>query len=306
MDRSGLLLVEKGQGVTSFHVVAHLRRLLGVHKIGHGGTLDPHATGLLPILTGEGTKLTQFLTELDKEYEVALLLGVRTDTLDITGKVLEERPVPDLAEAAVQELLKRSIGEIAQVPPMFSALHHQGRRLHELARQGKTVERPPRTVHIHAIELLALTLPRLRLRIACGRGTYIRSLCADLGQAIGCGAAVEQLVRTRVGRFTLAEAVPWPKLMGLRDPAPLWDRLVPPEVALEHLSLIVLPEGAAASFRHGQTVPSEGVNSDQFYRVMGDGLFLGVGAGTAKAMLRPIRLFHASAEKSRRHPVERA
>ncbi len=306
MDRSGLLLVEKGQGVTSFQVVAHLRRLLGVHKIGHGGTLDPHASGLLPILVGEGTKLTQFLTEQDKEYEVTLLFGVKTDTLDVTGRVLEERPVPDLTEGAIQGLLQRSLGEIAQVPPMFSALHHQGRRLHELARSGVTVERPPRTVRIHTIELLKLALPRLSLRIACGKGTYIRSLCADLGEAMGCGATVETLIRTRVGRFALAEAVPWRELSELLDPTPLWDRLLPPEGALAHLAAVVLSEGTVAPFCHGQAVPSDGVNSDQLYRVMGHGLFLGVGAGTEKSTLRPIRLFHASAEKSRRHPGERA
>ena len=306
MDRGGLLLVEKGQGVTSFQVVAHLRRLLGVHKIGHGGTLDPLATGLLVILTGEATKLTQFLTEQDKEYEVTLRLGVRTDTLDVSGRVLEERPVPLLTRARVQDLLKRFVGEIAQVPPMFSALHHQGRRLHELARQGVTVDRPPRRVRVHDIELLDLALPRLILRIACGKGTYIRSLCADLGEAMGCGAIVEHLIRTRVGRFTLAEAVPWRELVELRDPTPLWDRLLPPEVALAHLAAVVLSEGTVAPFCHGQAVPSEGVNSDQLYRVIGHGIFLGVGVGTVKSTLRPIRLFHASAEKSRRHSAERA
>ena len=306
MDGSGLLLVEKGQGVTSFQVVAHLRRLLSVHKIGHGGTLDPLATGLLPILVGEGTKLTQFLTEQDKEYEVTLLLGVKTDTLDVTGRVLEEQPVPDLTEDAIQGFLKCCLGEITQVPPMFSALHHQGRRLHELAREGVTVERQPRTVCIHAIELLELALPRLSLRVACGKGTYIRSLCSDLGEAMGCGATVERLVRTRVGRFTLAEAVPWRELVLLGDPGSLWDRLLPPEVALAHLPAVVLPEDAVVPFCHGQAVPSEGVNSDQLYRVMGHGIFLGVGVGTVQSTLRPIRLFHASTEKSRRHPAERA
>lgn len=306
MDLSGLLLVEKGQGVTSFQVVAYLRRLLGVHKIGHGGTLDPHATGLLPILVGEGTKLTPFLAEQDKEYEVTLLLGVKTDTLDITGKVLEELPVPALTRDAVQEILKRFVGEIAQVPPMFSALHHRGRRLYELARQGMTVERPSRTVRIHAIELLDLAVPRLTLQIACGRGTYIRSLCADLGEALGCGATVECLVRTRVGQFTLAETIPWSELIGLQDPRPLRDRLLPLEAALQHLSSVVLPKGAVTAFCNGQAVPYDGVNSGQAYRIIGNDMFLGVGVGTAKDTLRPVRLFHAGPESSRRHPAERS
>ncbi len=303
---SGLLLVEKGQGVTSFQVVAHLRRLLGVHKIGHGGTLDPLATGLLPILVGEGTKLTPFLTEQDKEYEVTLILGVKTDTLDITGKILEELPVPALIREAVEEVLKRFVGEIAQVPPMFSALHHRGRRLYELARQGMTVERPSRTVRVHAVELLDLAVPRVTLRIACGRGTYIRSLCSDLGEALGCGATVERLVRTRVGRFTLAEAIPWSELTGLRDAQSLRDRLLSLEAALRHLSSVVLPKGAVTAFLSGQAVSYDGVASGQAYRVIGNDMFLGVGVGTVKATLRPLRLFHAGPESSRRHSTERA
>ena len=305
MEASGLILVEKGQGVTSFQVVAQLRRLLRIHKIGHGGTLDPHATGLLPILLGEATKLTPFLTDQDKEYEVTLLLGVLTDTLDITGRVLAERPVPPLSAGRVQELLRGFVGDIQQIPPMFSALHHHGRRLYELARQGFTVERPPRTVRVHAIELLELALPRLTLRVTCGKGTYVRSLCADLGDAVGCGATVERLARVRVGRFSLADALPWSELIELRDPAPLWNRLLPPEVVLAHLASITLPDEAAPLFRHGRAIPRDDVDPDRLYRVIAGGVFLGIGAGTAGATLQPVRLFHASPENPRGHPAGR-
>lgn len=305
MDPSGLLLVDKGEGVTSFQVVALLRRLLGVHKIGHGGTLDPHATGLLPILVGETTKLTPFLTEQDKEYEATVLLGIRTDTLDVTGRVLETRPIPSLARETIEGLLARFVGEISQVPPMFSALHHEGRRLHELARQGVTVERPPRKVRVHAIGLLDFALPRLTLRIACGKGTYVRSLCADLGEALRCGATVERLTRTRVGRFPLADAAPWSEVASLRDPAPLWKRLLPPEAVLEHLASVSLPEHAATRFCHGQAVSHDGVSADQIYRVLGPETFLGVGVGTRQATIRPVRVFHAALDKSRRDPAER-
>src|SRR3990170_53634 len=247
----GVLIAEKGPGVTSFQVVAHLRRVLRVPKVGHGGTLDPMATGVLPILLGEATKLTPYLQTQDKEYVATIRLGVTTDTLDVTGRVLTEQPVPALGVAAIRATLARFEGEIDQVPPMFSALHAGGRRLHELARAGIEVPRAPRRVRIDAIELLDWTPPLMRLRVACGKGTYIRSLAADLGAVFGCCARLEALERTRVGAFTLADAVPWSALRD-GDAAALGARVLPPDLVVAHLPAVRLDPAAADRLRRGQ------------------------------------------------------
>src|SRR5262245_56635633 len=230
----GLLLADKGPGVTSFQVVAHLRRILRVPKVGHGGTLDPMATGLLPSLLGKATKLTAYLQGQDKEYLATVRLGVATDTLDATGRGTDERPSPPLTVDAVRGMLQRFVGEIEQVPPMFSAVHAGGRRLHELARSGVVVERAPRRVRVHAFELLECALPRLRVRVVCGSGTYVRSLAAELGEALGCGAHVETLVRTAIGMLRLEDAVPWASIQD-GDTAVLAARVLPADRAVGHL-----------------------------------------------------------------------
>ena len=226
-SRSGILPVEKGRGVTSFQVVAHLRRILRAPKIGHGGTLDPEATGVLPILIGEATKLTPYLTDLDKEYLATVRLGLTTDTQDVTGTVLERRPVPDLERAVVDAALGRFVGAISQVPPMYSALRRGGRRLYELAREGVTVEREARQVRVYAIALVDLALPDLVIRVRCGKGTYIRTLAADLGEVLGCGGTLASLVRTRVGPYALADAVSWDEVRAARPGPVLWERVLP-------------------------------------------------------------------------------
>jgi tRNA pseudouridine55 synthase len=188
MTLDGLLLADKGPGVTSFQIVAHLRRVLRVAKGGHGGTLDPMATGVLPILLGSATKLTGYLQGQDKEYLATIRLGIETDTLDATGAVTRERPVPPVGADDVRAVLARFTGDIEQVPPMYSALHAGGKRLHELARAGIAVERAPRRVRIYAFDLIECAPPRLRTRVACGSGTYIRSLAGvSVGEAWGAG-----------------------------------------------------------------------------------------------------------------------
>ena len=168
--RAGILPVEKGPGVTSFQVVAHLRRVLRVQRIGHGGTLDPAATGVLPILVGEATKLTPYLVDLDKEYVATVRLGVTTETQDLTGTVLETHPVPALDAPALEAAVVPFVGRIQQVPPMYSALHRDGKRLYELARQGVEVEREPREVIVHSIRLESVALPDFVIRVRCGKG----------------------------------------------------------------------------------------------------------------------------------------
>lgn len=295
--RSGILPVEKGPGVTSFQVVAHLRRVLRVSRIGHGGTLDPAATGLLPILIGEATKLTPYLVDLDKEYVATVRLGVVTESQDLSGAVLETRPVPALDRAALEAALGPFVGVIRQVPPMFSALRRGGKRLYELARQGVEVEREPREVTVHSIVVESVALPEFVMRIRCGKGTYVRTLAADVGAALGCGAALAALVRTRVGPFALEAAVPWDELREARSGERLWPRLLPPDTALAALAPVRLDAGAARGFAHGQAVPAGGA-VDGLLRVYGpDGGLLGVGRGLGDRV-KPERLLHADPARS--------
>jgi tRNA pseudouridine55 synthase len=299
--RSGILPVEKGPGVTSFQVVAHLRRLLRAPRIGHGGTLDPDATGVLPILIGGATKLTPYLTELDKEYLATVRLGVTTTTLDTTGAVLETRPVPALDVPTVKAALGRFVGVIQQVPPMYSAVRRGGRRLYELARAGIEVERGARAATVHAIALEELAAPDLRIRVRCGKGTYIRVLAADLGAALGCGGALASLVRTRVGPYALEHAVSWGDLRDARHGAPLWDRVQPGDSALASFPAVTLDPAGAPLFLHGHAVETSA--EDGLVRVYGAAdLFLGVGLARA-GRVKPERLIHADPARPRVLPA---
>ena len=290
--RAGILPVEKGPGVTSFQMVAHLRRVLRAPRIGHGGTLDPAATGLLPILIGEATKLTPYLVELDKEYVATVRLGVTTETQDLTGAVLETRPVPALDAPALEAALAPFVGAIRQIPPMFSALHRDGKRLYELARQGVEVEREPRQVVVHSIRLESIALPDFVIRIRCGKGTYVRTLAADVGAALGCGATLAGLVRTRVGPYALDAAVAWDVIREARTGEQLWPRLLPPDSALASLAPVRLDGDGARAFAHGQAV-AIGERVTGLARVYGpDGGLLGVGQGLGDRV-KPERLLHA-------------
>lgn len=295
--RAGILPVEKGPGVTSFQVVAHLRRVLRAPRIGHGGTLDPAATGLLPILIGEATKLAPYLVDLDKEYVATVRLGVITETQDLSGAVLETRPVPALDAPALEAALAPLTGVIRQVPPMYSALRRGGKRLYELARQGVEVEREPREVTVHSIQLESVALPDFVVRIRCGKGTYVRTLAADVGAALGCGAALAALVRTRVGPYRLEGAVPWDEVREARSGERLWPRLLPPDSALIELGAVRLDAAAARAFAHGQAVAAGG-RAGGLLRVYGpDGGLLGVGQGLGDRV-KPERLLHAHPPRS--------
>jgi len=289
---SGVLPVEKGAGVTSFQVVAHLRRLLRAPKVGHGGTLDPDATGVLPILLGEATKLTPYLVDMDKEYVATIRLGITTETQDLSGAVVATSPVPALDEKLVADALRPFVGLIRQVPPMYSALHHEGRRLYELAREGRTVDREPREVIVHAIDVVSVALPDVVLRVRCGKGTYIRALAADLGKALGCGATLAALARTRVGPYALEESVSWPDVRDARHGAALWDRILPPDSALSSLLPVRLDARQARAFGHGQPVdaPTGAAGHARVYGPGGDLLGIGTIQGH---LVRPERLLHA-------------
>ncbi len=195
----GILVIRKEKGYTSHDVVAKLRGILHMKKIGHIGTLDP-AEGVLPVALGRGTRLVELLTEKEKTYEAVLRLGVSTDTQDMTGTVLSEMPVT-VTEEEVREAVESFVGEQMQVPPMYSALKVNGKKLYELAREGKTIERKPRPVVFYEIRIMDISLPLVRISVTCSKGTYIRTLCNDIGEKLGCGGAMEELLRTRVRKL---------------------------------------------------------------------------------------------------------
>ena len=205
MSYNGIINIYKEQGYTSFDVVAKLRGILKMRKIGHTGTLDPDATGVLPVVLGSATKLVDMLTDKRKEYIATLRLGITTDTLDITGTVLSET-IPDVSEGEVREAILSFIGPMLQTPPMYSAIKVNGRKLYELAREGIEIERQKRSIEIFDIEILDMSLPDIRLRVECSKGTYIRSLCADIGDKLSCGAVMTSLMRTKSGDFAIDRA----------------------------------------------------------------------------------------------------
>lgn len=292
---AGILVVDKAAGVTSFDAVALARRRLGVRRVGHAGTLDPPATGVLPLLVGEATKLTPYLMDHDKEYVVTVRFGVTTDTHDLSGKVLTESPVVGLSRERVEAACRPLVGRITQVPPMFSAIHHDGRRLYELAREGIEVERAPREVVVLSIAVEDVGETAATLRIVCGKGTYVRVLAADLGAALGCGGAVERLTRTRVGPFTLREAVSWAELSDAETET-LWARVLPVDAALADWPAARLDFDGARHFRHGQPVALAPPLADaRLVRVYDElGVLLGVGeAAKGGRSVRPVRMVHA-------------
>lgn len=202
----GIISIYKEKGYTSHDVVAKLRGILHQKKIGHTGTLDPDAEGVLPVCLGMATRLCDMLTEKEKVYEAVLLLGKETDTQDISGTILSECPVT-VSEEMVQEVIQSFLGEYRQIPPMYSALKVNGKKLYELAREGKTVERQARVVTLYEIVIVEMQLPRVRFRVRCSKGTYIRTLCYDIGEKLGCKGCMEKLIRVQVGAFGIAEAL---------------------------------------------------------------------------------------------------
>ena len=214
---NGIVIVDKPQGWTSQDVTARLRRVYATRRIGHGGTLDPMATGVLPVFVGRATRGVEFFEHAEKTYETLLLLGRTTDTQDVTGTVLAEKTV-HLSPADIENVLPRFRGNILQVPPMYSALKVNGRKLYELARKGQEVERQPRPITVFELTNLGFDGTRLSLRVRCSKGTYIRTLCQDIGEALGCGGCMEALRRVRAGEYGIEDAVPLEKLLESEAP----------------------------------------------------------------------------------------
>ena len=253
---NGIINIYKEAGFTSHDVVAKMRGICKQKKIGHTGTLDPQAVGVLPVCLGSGTKLCDMLTDKDKEYEAELLLGQVTDTQDTTGTVLDRKPVT-VSEEQIREIIMGFVGDYMQVPPMYSALKVNGKKLYELARAGKEVERQARPVTILEIEILEIHLPIVKMRVACTKGTYIRTLCADIGEKAGCGGCMQSLKRTRVGRFSVNDAVTLAQLEEIRDKGELQSVLFQVESAFEELPVIHVKEEFTKFLENGNMIRPE-------------------------------------------------
>lgn len=247
----GVLNVYKEKGFTSHDVVAKLRGIVGQKKIGHTGTLDPDATGVLPVCLGKATKLCDMLTDKDKTYETVLLFGKKTDTQDISGTVLEEGTVDMLTEEAVRETIVSFVGEYEQIPPMYSALKVNGKKLYELAREGIEVERKARKVQIHEIVIKEINLPRVKMEVSCSKGTYIRTLCHDIGEELGCGACMEELVRTKVSRFVLGDSLTLKEISEKKENGMLGEILIPIDRMFEEYLKVHVKEKYAALVYNG-------------------------------------------------------
>lgn len=253
----GIINVYKEKGFTSHDVVAKLRGILRMKKIGHTGTLDPAAEGVLPVCLGKGTRLCDMLTDKTKTYRAVLLLGQETDTQDTTGVVQAEYPV-HVTEEEVRKAIVSFLGDYMQIPPMYSALKVNGKKLYELARQGKEVERQARPVQILDIQIESIDLPRATFFVTCSKGTYIRTLCYDIGRKLGCGGCMESLLRTRVDRFELKDSLTLSQIEKLRDEGRLEEAVVPVEGVFLRLPALVTKPGDGDKLLHnGNPFPAE-------------------------------------------------
>lgn len=286
----GVLILDKPVGMTSNAALQRVKGLYRARKAGHTGSLDRMASGMLPLCFGEATKLSSFLLDADKHYQAVCRLGVETTTGDAAGEVVATHPVPALTRERLEEVLDGFRGEILQVPPMYSALKHKGQRLYELAYQGIEVEREPRTVTIHTLELLSLDGAEFAIRVVCSKGTYIRTLAQDIGSRLGCGAHVTALRRTGSGPFRETEMQPLDRLESL-SPADLDALLLPPDAVLRDAPAVHLAESVAWYVRQGQPVivpraPTQGV-----VRIYDEeGRFLGAGEVLDDGRIAPRRL----------------
>lgn len=296
--QNGLVIVCKEAGFTSHDVVAKLRGICGQRKIGHTGTLDPAATGVLPVCLGSATKLCDMLSGKDKEYVAELLLGVETDTQDMTGQVLKTAPVT-VSEEEVRRACESFIGTYGQVPPMYSALKKNGKKLYELAREGKEVERSARPVTIYELEVLSVLLPVVSLRVVCSKGTYIRTLCADIGEKLGCGGTMQSLRRTRVEDFSIEDAYTLAQLQEKKDNGTLAECVIPVDSVFSGCpSLHVRPECAALLengnvLAPGQTAEGRIYAQGQWVRLYRpDGSFAAIYRfDEEKGQYRPVKMF---------------
>jgi tRNA pseudouridine55 synthase len=289
----GVVLLDKPVGLTSNQALQAVKNLYRARKAGHTGSLDPLASGMLPVCLGEATKLSAFLLNADKRYQVACRLGVTTRTGDAEGEVVQERPVPSLTLDRIDAVIERFRGEIQQIPPMHSALHHEGRRLYELAREGVEVERAARTVTIYALHAEAIEGDEFRFEVACSKGTYVRSLAEDIGEALGCGAYVTALRRPQVRPYREEQMVTFERLESLAEAGidALDEVLLPMDTALMEWPGIHLNHEMAGYVRHGQPVLVPRSPTDGMVRLYeGETAFIGVGEIIDDGRVAPKRL----------------
>ncbi len=266
MEYNGLIVIDKPAGCSSHKMVGLARRVFGMKKIGHTGTLDPAATGVLPLLLGKATRAAELLTAENKRYTAELLLGVETDTLDLDGKITAQSPVA-VSEADVRAAAARFVGEQWQLPPMYSAISVGGRRLYDLARQGIEIEREKRKIVIYSIDVINIDLPRVTLDVRCGKGTYIRSLAADIGKALGCGACVASLRRTESGAFTLENALTPERLERLGAEGRLAEAVTPIDECFARLPEIRLDERLSRLVKNGVPARFSAFPEGELFRV---------------------------------------
>lgn len=294
----GIINVYKEKGYTSHDVVAKLRGICKQKKIGHTGTLDPDAVGVLPVCLGNATRVCDMLTDKDKEYVARLRLGVVTDTQDGSGQVLERHAVK-VSYPEAREAILSFRGEIMQVPPMYSALKVNGKRLYELARQGQVVERTPRPVVIHEIEILEEHMPEITFRVVCSKGTYIRTLCHDIGQSLSCGGVMEELTRTRVGCFTIGQALPLPELEKLSREDRLKEKVLPVDSLFSHLPEVTVREEGGKALKNGNPLPLREIAQEMDKEMQGqcrvynhEGRFFGIyRLDAGRRLLCPVKMF---------------
>jgi tRNA pseudouridine55 synthase len=292
----GVLLLDKPTGLGSNAALQAVKRLYRAQKAGHAGTLDPLASGLLSILFGEATKFSQLALDSDKEYLASARLGITTTTADAEGEILERRPV-ELREDAIEPVLAGFRGDIDQVPPMYSALKHEGRPLYALARQGRSIARAPRRVRIHALQLLRHAGDLLELRVRCSKGTYVRTLVEDIGRALGCGAHLSALRRTAAGDFRVEDAAPLARLQDASEAER--DRwLLPVDRLLAGLPRVDLPGPQADRFCRGQAIPAAQAPAGRCRVYRAQGGLLGLGESGLQGELRPSRLVAHAPEPS--------
>ncbi|MCI7042117.1 MAG: tRNA pseudouridine(55) synthase TruB [Lachnospiraceae bacterium] len=295
----GMINVYKEKGFTSHDVVAKLRGICKQKKIGHTGTLDPDAVGVLPVCLGCATRLCDMLTEKDKEYVAVLRLGVTTDTQDITGKVLAEKEVTESVEK-VREVISSFEGEQLQIPPMYSALKVNGKKLYELAREGKEIERKARPIVVHEIEILSENMPEFTIRIKCSKGTYIRTICHDIGQKLSCGGAMVSLKRTKVGNFGIEDSYTLSRIEDMAKEGRLCEILLPVEKVFEKLPEIRVKEETMKALLNGNqlrredflSLSEEALKAEEVRVYGSDGRFYGVyGYQEGRKLFCPIKMF---------------
>ena len=273
---NGILVIDKSAGWTSQDVAAKLRGVFHERRVGHGGTLDPMATGVLPIFIGRATRAAEFLESAEKEYVAGLRLGVVTDTQDTSGNILETHPVAVTREE-VQAALRQFLGPIEQIPPMYSAIKINGQKLYELARRGQEVERKPRSITIHELELLEGADADYLLRVRCSKGTYVRTLCHDLGRALGCGGCMSSLRRTRAGSFTLSQAVTMQQVLNFAAEQAPQSLLMPVDAVFSMHPPLIVTMGQAAKLKNGAQIKDWQFRPGTYRVYAEDGEFLLLG-----------------------------